>query len=158
MTLVGFGVDGLGWKGHEILKKVAAVGEKDNAPLPGSVFTPRQVRLLKIAVIVMGVLLVGGFAFVLAAIVYQASHPRQAGMGGAVSLDAGHVPGIDLPVGKDGRLAAMSLDGNRLALHLTGSVARAAYVTSTRAAYAVGLCAYVNRRARGTARSDGGRD
>ena len=97
------------------------VGDTGNAPVPGSVFTPRQVRLLKIAVIVMGVLLVGGFAFVLAAIVYQASHPKQASMGTAASVDAGRAAGIDLPVGKDAALAAMSLDGDRLALDLTSS-------------------------------------
>jgi hypothetical protein len=100
---------------------MAMVGDTGNAPVPGSVFTPRQVRLLKIAVIVMGVLLVGGFAFVLAAIVYQASHPRQASMGTAASLDAGRAASIDLPVGKDAALAAMSLDGDRLALDLTSS-------------------------------------
>jgi len=52
---------------------MAAASEPDNTPIPGTVFTPRQVRVLKVAVIVMGLLLVGGFAFVLAAIVYQAS-------------------------------------------------------------------------------------
>ena len=57
---------------------MAAASEPDNTPLPGTVFTPRQVRVLKIAVIVMGLLLVGGFAFVLAAIVYQASRGGQA--------------------------------------------------------------------------------
>ena len=41
---------------------MAVASEPDNTPLPGTVFTPRQVRLLKIAVIVMGILLVGGFA------------------------------------------------------------------------------------------------
>jgi hypothetical protein len=41
---------------------MAAASEPDNTPLPGTVFTPRQVRVLKIAVIVMGLLLVGGFA------------------------------------------------------------------------------------------------
>jgi len=56
---------------------MAVVNEPDNTPLPGTVFTPRQVRVLKIAVIVMGLLLVGGFAFVLAAIVYQASKGEQ---------------------------------------------------------------------------------
>ena len=60
---------------------MTAASEPDNTPLPGTVFTPRQVRVLKIAVIVMGLLMVGGFAFVLAAIVYQAS---QVGQGGKV--------------------------------------------------------------------------
>ena len=46
---------------------------ESNSTVPGTVFTPRQVRVLKMAVIVMGVLLVGGFAFVLAAIVSTSS-------------------------------------------------------------------------------------
>ena len=58
---------------------MAVASEPDNTPLPGTVFTPRQVRVLKIAVIVMGLLLVGGFAFVLAAIAYQASGGGQSG-------------------------------------------------------------------------------
>ena len=71
---------------------------ESSSTVPGTVFTPRQVRMLKIAVIVMGVLLVGGFAFVLAAIVYQASRPAQ----DASVTAAQAVPGqgslsIDLP-------------------------------------------------------------
>ena len=54
---------------------MSAAGETNSSPVPGTVFTPRQVRILKVAVIAMGILLVGGFAFVLAAIVYQASRP-----------------------------------------------------------------------------------
>src|SRR5262245_62620687 len=66
------------------------------AVLTGTVLTPRQVRILKIAVIVMGVLLVGGFAFVLAAIVYQASHPVQdAGVTPAPSVPGQGAPSID---------------------------------------------------------------
>ena len=63
---------------------MAIADEPDNTPLAGTVFTPRQVRALKIAVIVMGILLVGGFAFVLAAIVYQASKGGQEGAPAAV--------------------------------------------------------------------------
>ena len=87
--------------------------------LPGTVFTPGQVRILKIAVIVMGVLLVGGFAFVLSAIVYQASHPTQ--VGGIAAAQVAPPPGgisIDLPVPAGSTVTAMSLDGNRLAVHL----------------------------------------
>ena len=92
--------------------------EPDNSPLPGTVFTPRQVRVLKIAVIVMGVLLVGGFAFVLAAIVYQASRGGQAG-----PVQAAPVGGVEteLRVGKDASVTALSLDGDRLALHLNSA-------------------------------------
>jgi hypothetical protein len=97
---------------------MAVANEPDNTPLPGTVFTPRQVRALKIAVIVMGILLVGGFAFVLAAIVYQASKGGQSGTGLPV------VPsGVEtaLPVPKDATVTALSLDGDRLALHFNSA-------------------------------------
>ena len=91
---------------------------ESSSTVPGTVFTPRQVRMLKIAVIVMGVMLVGGFAFVLAAIVYQASRPAQDASVAGVQA----VPGqsIDLPVAAGAAVSAMSLDGNRLAVHLNG--------------------------------------
>ena len=89
--------------------------------LPGTVFTPRQVRILKIAVIVMGVLLVGGFAFVLAAIVYQASHPAQDASVSAAPSVPGQALSIDLPVPAGAAVTAMSLDGTRLAVHLNGA-------------------------------------
>ena len=94
---------------------------ESSSTVPGTVFSPRQVRILKVAVIVMGVLLVGGFAFVLAAIVYQASRPAQVGVGAAASLSAGQGPlSIDLPVASGAAVTAMSLDGNKLAVHLNG--------------------------------------
>jgi hypothetical protein len=94
---------------------MAVLNEPDNTPLPGTVFTPRQVRVLKIAVIVMGILLVGGFAFVLAAIVYQAS---KAGQDRAVPQAT--LEGVEsaLPIPKAATIGSMSLDGDRLALHL----------------------------------------
>ena len=95
---------------------MTVLNEPDNTPLPGTVFTPRQVRLLKIAVIVMGILLVGGFAFVLAAIVYQASKGGQGG------IPAGAEPiAAELHVPKDATVSTLSLDGGRLALHLQSS-------------------------------------
>ena len=89
--------------------------QSDNSPLPGTVFTPRQVRVLKIAVIVMGLLLVGGFAFVLAAIVYQASKAGQDKAASAATLDR---VVTELPIGKDASVTALALDGDRLAIHL----------------------------------------
>jgi hypothetical protein len=97
---------------------MAVLNEPDNTPLPGTVFTPRQVQVLKIAVIVMGILLVGGFAFVLAAIVYQASRGGQdRGTSAAV------LSGIEaeIPIPKDATIGSMSLDGDRLALHLNSA-------------------------------------
>jgi Family of unknown function (DUF6476) len=95
---------------------MAVANEPDNTPLPGTVFTPRQVRVLKVAVIVMGILLVGGFAFVLAAIVYQASKGGQSGAG---TTPAGIQ--AELPIPKDATVTALSLDGDRLALHVNSA-------------------------------------
>jgi hypothetical protein len=97
---------------------MAVVDEPDNTPLPGTVFTPRQVRVLKIAVIVMGLLLVGGFAFVMAAIVYQAT---RAGQGSVASGAASSSVETDLAIAKDATVGALSLDGDRLALHLNSA-------------------------------------
>ena len=102
---------------------MAAASEPDNTPLPGTVFTPRQVRVLKIAVIVMGLLLVGGFAFVLAAIVYQASQGGQGGKG-AAGAEAGAAPGLgeaELPIPKDATVNSLALDGDRLAFKVESS-------------------------------------
>ncbi len=98
---------------------MSVAGESGNETVPGTVFSPRQVRILKVAVIVMGVLLVGGFAFVLAAIVYQASHSAQ-----KTSVPARVGEGardIDLPMAAGTKISAMALDGDRLAVHLDGA-------------------------------------
>jgi hypothetical protein len=95
---------------------MAVASEPDNTPLPGTVVTPRQVRVLKIAVIVMGLLLVCGFAFVLAAIVYQASGGGQSGRARAGASSQGIE--LELPIPKDATVTSLALDGDRLALHL----------------------------------------
>ena len=97
---------------------MAVLNEPDNSPLPGTVFTPRQVRALKIAVIVMGILLVGGFAFVLAAIVYQASKGAQDRVA-AEAMPAGVETELAIP--KDATINSLALDGDRLALHLSSA-------------------------------------
>jgi hypothetical protein len=98
---------------------MAVASEPDNTRLPGTVFTPRQVRLLKIAVIVMGVLLVGGFASVIAAIVYQASRLGQTpAPTAAAPAIAPASANAELPIPKDAEVTALALDGNRLALTL----------------------------------------
>jgi hypothetical protein len=94
---------------------MVVASEPDNTPLPGTVFSPRQVQALKIAVIVMGLLLVGGFVFVLAAIVYQASGGGQTGARTSVPLSGVE---SELSIPKDATVTSLALDGDRLALHL----------------------------------------
>lgn len=108
---------------------MAVLNEPDNTPLPGTVFTPRQVRALKIAVIVMGILLVGGFAFVLAAIVYQASKGGQESRAPAAVLSGFEA---ELPIPKDATITSMSLDGEQLALHLNSAAGQEIVVIDLR--------------------------
>ena len=101
---------------------MAVASEPDNTPLPGTVFTPRQVRALKIAVIIMGILLVGGFAIVVAGIVYQASQLGEKNTEApapAVRMLPGVQAEVAMPQGAT--VTSMALDGDRLALHLTSS-------------------------------------
>jgi len=96
-----------------------AEAESESDIVPGTVFTPRQVRILKFAVIAMGILLVGGFAFVMSAIVYQASNLGES----AAPLQSADKlsyppPGMVIPKGMS--ISQMALDGNRLAVHLSG--------------------------------------
>lgn len=105
---------------------MAVKSESDNTPLPGTVFTPRQVRILKIAVIAMGVLLVGGFLFVIGVIAYQASN---LGQGKSSTQDKPAVVSSNVLSGSEAELAipagatvsSMALDGDRIALHVTSS-------------------------------------
>jgi Ca2+/H+ antiporter len=101
---------------------MAAASEPDNTPLPGTVFTPRQVRALKIAVIVMGILLVGGFAVVVAGIMYQASQLGDK-KAQTPAPAAAVLPGaqMELVIPSGATVTAMALDGDRLALHLKSS-------------------------------------
>src|SRR6478736_5833436 len=95
---------------------MSVVSEPETSTVPGTVFTPRQVRVPKIAVIVMGLLLVGGFAFVLAAIVYQASRGGQATSPAEAAAGTSTLSELSIP--KDASVTTLALDGNRLALHL----------------------------------------
>lgn len=101
---------------------MSATGESETNSIPGTVFSPRQVRILKIAVILMGILLVGGFAFVLAAIVYQASRPTQnETAASATPLSREGMLDMDLAVPREASITGLDLDGDRLAVTLGGA-------------------------------------
>jgi hypothetical protein len=50
--------------------------EEEDGVIPGTIFNERQARILKVAVIVMGVMLVIGFAVLIGLIAYRASQPK----------------------------------------------------------------------------------
>ncbi len=77
-------------------------------------FTPQQIRMLKVAVIGMGVILLLGFALVIGRIVYLVNAtPRTDAPGTALAPAA-----LALPAGASVRHIAVS--GTRLAVHFEG--------------------------------------
>ncbi|MGD9867798.1 MAG: hypothetical protein AB7U38_07355 [Hyphomicrobiales bacterium] len=85
-------------------------------PVPGTVFTPRQVRVLKVAVIFMGILLVGGFALVMGAIVYQASNLGKSAVPAAIP--AGEPARAELALPEGARILNMATGEGKLVLHV----------------------------------------
>lgn len=111
---------------------MAVKNKADNTPLPGSVFNPRQVRILKVVVITMGIMLIGGFALVIAVIAYQAIHlgedkesglDKNSGPDKPLAAVSTVLPGdaSELAIPAGATVVSMALDGDALALHLTSS-------------------------------------
>lgn len=92
---------------------MTATSQDQTEKIPGTVFSPRQVKQLKFAVIAMGIALVGGFALVMGTIVYQASSLGKS-TPAAVAKDA------SLALGSGETISHIALDGDRLAVHVTG--------------------------------------
>jgi len=95
-----------------------AEAKTSSETLPGTVFTPRQVRILKWVVIIMGIMLVGGFALVMTAIVYQASHLGERSPVPATTSSSEAVRALSVPSGME--VSHMAFDDNRLAVHFKG--------------------------------------
>lgn len=76
---------------------------------------PRMV-VLKVAVIVMGVLLVAGFGLVIATIVNRASHPTAAsaiGPGGRFGVS-------EINIAPGDRVRTLTMNDDRMAIHIAG--------------------------------------
>ncbi len=105
----------------------------DQEPLHGSVFNPSQVRTLKIVVIVMTILLVLGFALLIAGLYYQASkigEDRAAAPAPTVQLDAaGGELSVRVPAGA--QVQQIMAEGGRVILHLKGPGAEEIVVLDT---------------------------
>lgn len=102
---------------------MTAQSQDQSEPLPGTVFNPRQVRILKIAVVIMSVALVLGFALLIIGMVYQAgqigkgSTPMQPASTAAPSAATG---GFELQLKPGQSISHMALGDNRIAVHVTG--------------------------------------
>jgi len=99
---------------------MTSAADPDNTPIEGTVFTPRQVRLLKIAVVTMGLMLLAGLGAVIVGMIYQASKVGKKPVSAAAPavLDRGIAGAGALTVPEGSKVTTMALDGNRLAVHL----------------------------------------
>lgn len=105
----------------------------EDTPIEGTVLTPRHVGMLKVAVVVMGIMLLVGLAALIVGLVYQASKvggetppaapaaavpapPAPADPIAMAPAASGALPALDIPQGAN--VVSMSLDGQRLALHV----------------------------------------
>jgi hypothetical protein len=92
--------------------------ENPSEVLPGTIFTLRQVQIMKVAVVVMGIILIAGFAFIVAALVYQSKHLGESTPATVPVSENQQQLGLTLPRGMT--ISHMALGDNRLAVHLTG--------------------------------------
>ena len=90
--------------------------EEPGGKMTGIVLGERQIRMLRIAVIAMGVILVLGFITVIARIVYLVNRSSETAT--AVSAPVQQAARLALPAGASVR--TMSLAGSRLAVHYEG--------------------------------------
>lgn len=90
--------------------------EEPGAQMTGIVLGDRQLKMLKVAVIAMGVILVLGFITVIARIVYLVNRSSETTT--AVSQPVQQAARLALPAGASVR--NMSLAGSRLAVHFEG--------------------------------------
>ena len=87
--------------------------------LPGQTFTPRQYRVLKASVIIMGVLLVIGFGLLVIGVSLQASKVgKTPARLPAVAAGDGLAPTLPIAVDAGTELAEVLADQGRLILHL----------------------------------------
>lgn len=88
-------------------------------PAPGQTFTPRQLRILKASVFIMGVLLVVGFGLLLVGIYLQAGKIGKApARTPAMSVASGGGEPLSVPVDAGFELQEVLADQGRLILHL----------------------------------------
>jgi hypothetical protein len=90
--------------------------EEPDGQMSGIVLGERQLKMLKVAVIIMGIILVLGFATVIARIVYLVNRGGETVT--TVSAPAQQAARLALPAGASVR--NISLNGHRLSVHYEG--------------------------------------
>ena len=90
-------------------------------PIKDEFLSPPQMRALKIAVVVMGVILVAGFAAIVVRIIYLTSNkPAIAAVPAGPATLALPLADVRLALPPGAEVKSVTLDGNRLAVHHSG--------------------------------------
>lgn len=95
----------------------------DQHPIPGSVFNARQTRTLKMVVVILSILLIIGFAFLIAGLYHQASRlgkDASSAASGAASPAPLVPPAIELGVSPGSKVERVIGEGGRVIVHLRG--------------------------------------
>lgn len=104
---------------------MSAQTNKDEASGSGADFTPRQIAILKVAVLVMGVIFIVGFATLIGTIFYQSTQLAESSTQPSKAPAGGQpVSAFDVTVGANQTVEGVTLDGNRVALSLNGPKGR----------------------------------
>jgi len=85
--------------------------------------SPRGQRILKFAVVIMGIMLVVGFMVVVGTIAYRAVKLSQADPSITDAPDKHGFSRLDVDVAPDTLISQIELDGNRMAVHVTKNAA-----------------------------------
>jgi hypothetical protein len=104
---------------------MTAQSQDQSEPLPGTVFNPRQVRMLKVAIAIMSIALVLGFALLIIGMVQTAG---KIGKDSTAAQPATPAPssagvtagGFELKLEPGQSISGMALGDNRIAVHVTG--------------------------------------
>ena len=86
--------------------------------IPGTVFNSRQVRLLKIVVVSMGLMLIAGFALIIVTIVYQAMYAKQGDRSNATVMPVAEQQHLSIDSGAV--VSDIIVNGDWMAIHLNG--------------------------------------
>jgi len=95
-------------------------GDPDTGADIPPMYTPSQLRLLKIAVIGMGIILLVGFTTVIGRIIYLVNSAPPPPTAAAVSGSSPLVAPATLALPKGSVVKLLALSGNRLAVHYEG--------------------------------------
>jgi hypothetical protein len=112
------------------------MSEDTAEPVQMEMIPQPRMLILKIALVVMSILLVAGFAVVAITIVKRASDPQAAAA--AKALSSGHFGVSDVQVAPGEMIKSFSMNEDRIAIHIAGSGGEEIILVSPRTGQEIG--------------------